>query len=75
MNKYEMAVDDCIDKGNCLANYPTVYQWFCYDNISNEIWEQFALTCFEELAATSNEVYHKMLCAEQPSIKIIEIKL
>lgn len=75
MNKYEMAVDDCIDKGNCLANYPTVYQWWCYDKISNEIWEQFALTCFEELASTSEEVAHIELRAEIVSKIKIEIEI
>ncbi len=74
MNKYELVVNDCIDKGNCLTNYIPVYQWFCYDKISNEIWEQFCLTCLEELQAVSAEVARETATPVFPDKIKIEIK-
>lgn len=75
MNKYEMLVDDCIDRGDCMLNYPVVYTWFCYDKISKEIWEQFALSCLEELASVSDEVAHIDLRAELVGKIKIEVEI
>lgn len=60
MNYYKAFFKSIKENKECIKNYELVRTWFRKGNISHKDWDEFCITCLEEMMMDNKNILKKL---------------